>query len=297
MPCGLMTPPFPLAVITDEVSQDLERVIAFARDFQLGGVEVRSLFGRAFKDLTKADIRKIKTRFEETGLKVVGCAAPVFKCDIDRGTEIREHLDIFKRTIDIALEWNCDLIRVFTFLRKENPSATDNIRRAADHFPKLLEAIRGTHLRIGVENESTTIVGTGAESKAFFDHVQSPLVGLVWDPCNVMFIPGTGDPVNQDYPLIADRVIHFHVKDARREKGKAPGFCVELGKGEIDYRKQLEKLKAHGYRGRVSLETHWRAQALSAEVAHLPAGDAFSANAEPASRICMENLLKLLEGL
>lgn len=285
---------FPLAIISDEVSQDIERVLAFAREFQLDGIEVRSLFGRAFKDLTAEDARTIRSRFQDAGLRVAGCAAPVFKCDLDKPADAAAHLDIFKRAVEKAVDWDCDLVRVFTFHRLHTPSTPEEIRRAASHFPAMLDVVKGTRVRIGIENEYSTIVGNGAEMRDFLKLVSSPSVGIVWDPCNVLFMPGAGDPVTESYPLIAERVIHVHAKDARRENGKPPEHCSELGRGEVSFPKQIAELKRRGYKGWLSLETHWRAKALSAEAQHLPAGHGFSEGAESSSRLCMKTLVGML---
>ncbi len=285
---------FPLAIISDEVSQDLDRLLAFARDFRLEGIELRSLFGRAFKDLTRADVELIGRRCREAGLKIAGCASPVFKCRMDAPAEVREHIDLFKRSLDTAVALECDTVRVFTFLRRNTPSVRDDIHRAAEHFPKLLDAVKGTNVRLGVENEYTTVVGNGTELRDFLALLEDPRIIAVWDPCNVVFMPGAGDPIAEDYPLIADRVKHVHVKDARRVNGEPPQHCVELSTGELNFPRQFEELKKRGYKGWVSLETHWRQTALSAETQHLPAGHAFSANAEPASRICMAHLARMV---
>ena len=289
-----MSHTFPLAIISDEVSQDLQRVIAFAREFKLDGIEVRSLLGRAFKDLTKADVREIGSGLNEAGLKIAGCASPVFKCDILQPAEVAKHMDLFKRSVESAVAWNCDLVRVFTFHRKNTPSTSDDLKRAAEHFPKLLDAIKGTNVRIGVENEYTTMVGNGQELVDFFKLVDSPHMGVVWDPCNVVFMPGKSDPIANDYPMVADRVIHVHVKDAKWQDGKPPEHCAELGKGAVNFPGLFSQLQQRKYSSWVSLETHWRSAALSAETQHLPAGHGFSANAEPASRVCMATLKKLL---
>jgi sugar phosphate isomerase/epimerase len=278
------------------VSQDIERVVTFAKEFLLEGIEVRSLFGRAFKDLTRDDVRAIGSRFGRAGLKIAGCASPVFKCPLDDPSEIRRHKDLFKRSVEHAVTWNCDLVRVFTFFRRSTPSPEDDLKRASDHFPELLDAVKGTPVRIGVENEHTTIVGTGAELSGFLSLFDpTPILGGVWDPCNVVFCKGSGDPIQEDYPLVAERVLHVHVKDAKRVNGQPPEHCSELGKGEVNFPALFAELRRRGYAGWVSLETHWRTAALSAEAQHLPGGQGFSANAEPASRICMTTLRKMLE--
>ncbi len=286
---------FPLAVITDEVSQELDKVIAFARDFRLDGLEIRSMFGRAFKDLTPTDLKMIHTRADASGLKVPCCASPVFKCEVDQSAQIREHVDIFKRSLDAAHALGSGIVRVFAFHRKNTPSTRDDLRRAADQFPPLLELARQAKVTVGLENEFTTMVDSGAETRDLLALINDPSVGVVWDPCNIVFLPGAGNVVKEDYPLVADRVIHYHVKDAKKENGKPPQHCVELGMGEVDHPLQISELKKAGFKGWVSLETHWRQKALSAEEQHLPAGFTFSANAEPASRICMAHLARRLE--
>lgn len=286
----------PLAILTDEVSQDLGEVIRFAQEFQLEGIELRSLFGKAFRDLSVAEIREVRTRCDEAGIAVAGCASPVFKCPVDDPAQVAEQVEIFRRSVATAQELGCDLVRVFTFLRRAQSTTGDDLARAAAWFPLLLEAVRGTEVRIGVENEASCLVGTGAEMREFLKHLpEVPKLGVVWDPCNVLFLDGARDPVCEEFPEIAGRVMHVHVKDARRDGTRAATACVELGTGAVDFGEQFARLKERGYRGWLTLETHWRSVALDAESQHLPAGHAFSANAEPASRLCMDRLQRLLE--
>jgi L-ribulose-5-phosphate 3-epimerase len=280
-----------LAILTDEVSQDLADVIRFAQEFRLDGIELRSLFGKAFKDLSPAEIREVRDRCRDAGLAVAGCATPVFKCALDDPAAIAEHVELFRRSADAARELGCDVVRVFTFLRRTHPATADEIARAASHFPQLIEIAREIGVRVGVENEASCIVGSGTETREFLRHLPvTPELGVVWDPCNVLYLDDARDPVREEFPEIADRVIHVHVKDARRDGTRAAQTCVELGTGELDFPAQFAALRERGYGGWITLETHWRTVALDAESQHLPAGHAFSANAEPASRICMATL-------
>ncbi len=285
-----------LAILTDEVSQDLDTVIRFARDFQLHGIELRSLFGKAFKDLAPADILTIAERARDAGLAIAGCASPVFKCDIHSAADIAAHRELFRHAIETARTLGSDIIRVFTFLRNPHATTADEIARAADHFPALLEIAEGSGVRIGVENEASCLIATGAEMRDFLARLPAhPQLGVVWDPCNVLYLDGINDPIRDDFPLIADHVIHLHVKDAARSGPLAAQRCVELGIGSLDFPGQFRALRVRDYRGWVSLETHWRSIPLDDESQHLPAGHAFSAYAEPASRICMAHLQRWLE--
>ena len=285
-----------LAILTDEVSQDLDTVLRFAREFALDGIELRSLDGKAFKDLSPPEIAEIGKRTRDEGFTIAGCATPVFKCDLDAPTDIAAHVELFRRSLDAAQTLRCDLVRVFTFLRRSHPATSDDLARAASHFPTLLDLARGSGVRIGVENEASCIVGSGAETQEFLRHLpRDPQLGIVWDPCNVIYLDGTNDPVRDDFPLVADRTIHVHVKDARRDGTIAAKKCVELGTGAIDFAAQFAALETRGYRDWITLETHWRTVALDDESQHLPAGYAFSAGAESASRVCMAHLQRFID--
>ncbi len=285
-----------LSILSDEVSQDLGDVIRFAQEFGLDGIELRSLGGKAFRDLSLGEIREVRLRCEAAGLLISGCATPVFKCEVDSASQIAEHLELFRRAAEMAHELRCSLLRVFTFLRRSPASTADELRRAADAFSPLVEVARAAGVKIGVENEASCIAGSGREMREFLGHLSgAEEVGVVWDPCNVLFLEHAQRPFPEDYAAVAERVVHVHVKDARREHGAPAQSCVELGQGELDWAGQFTALRRRGYRGWITLETHWRAAALDPASQHLPAGHAFSAGAEAASRICLPQLRKLLE--
>ena len=287
---------YKLAILTDEVSQDLEAVIRFAREEKLDGIEVRSLFGKAFRDLSHDDLRTIAAATKDAGLAIAGAASPVFKCNLDAPNEIAEHVELFKRSVEAAQILGTDLVRVFAFLRRPLPATSDDLARAASHFGKLFEFVRGTGIRVGIENEASCIVGNAAETAEFWRHLPPNEEGtLVWDPCNCLYLDGEEDPVGEAFDAVAGLVGHVHIKDARRNGSKAAPTCIEVGTGQLDFPRHFRALKTNGYRGWVTLETHWRVVPLDHESQHLPAGHAFSANAEPASRICIANLRRMLD--
>jgi sugar phosphate isomerase/epimerase len=73
-----------------------------------------------------------------------------------------------------------------------------------------------------------------------------------------------------------DLIAHVHAKDCRMENG-APAW-LPLGEGVVDWNGQFAALAADGYRGWISLETHWPG----------PGGDKLQG-----SIICARNLKRL----
>ena len=285
-----------LAILTDEVSQDLDTVLRFAKEESLDGIEVRSLFGKAFRDLMPDDLRTIAARSRDAGMAIAGAASPVFKCNLDAPSEIAEHVELFKRSVEAAQILGTDLVRVFTFLRRSHPATPDDLARAASHFGKLIEIVHGTGIRVGIENEASCIMGNAVETAEFWKHLPpSAQTTLVWDPCNCLYLEGDEDPVGPAFDAVAGLVGHVHIKDARRDGSKPALKCVEVGTGQLDFPAHFRALKADGYRGWITLETHWRVVPLDDETQHLPAGHAFSAHAEPASRICVRHLRRMID--
>ena len=109
--------PASLTFISDEVSQDPRVVVAFAQRHGFNAIELRSMFGRAFRDLTPNDVSELARILADAGLQVVGCSTPVFKCQLDDAAQRREHVEVFRRSVDVAVALGAPLLRVFAFLR------------------------------------------------------------------------------------------------------------------------------------------------------------------------------------
>ena len=146
-------------------------------------------------------------------------------------------------------------------------------------YPQLREALlaladqaaaRG--VIIGLENEHACNVGTGAEAARFLSTIDHPALQLIWDPANASILGETPFPDGYE-PLPANRIGHVHAKDCFVKDHKPVwGAVGEMG---IDWRGQIDALRRDGYRGWISLETHWTG----------PNNDKFEA-----STICGRNL-------
>ncbi|MSU51397.1 MAG: sugar phosphate isomerase/epimerase [Opitutus sp.] len=296
-----MTFPDKFTFISDEVSQDLPVLRAFVREFGLPGIELRSSAGRAFKDLTDADVATIGGAAREDGWKVFGCSTPVFKCALEDAAAITAHREIFKRSLDVARTLNADLLRIFTFLRQPNPLEPQRLARIAEHLLGLAELSRGSGVRLGIENEHSCFTGTVGEMEAILALLPADRFGAIWDPCNVLYVPDVPPPAASDIARLAPRLFHIHLKDSiRRSPAGAGGLLAvgtPVGVGAIDWRAHLSALRECGYRGMLSLETHWRLQKIDDKLLHLPAGYGFSHGGEAASRTCFHNLRAIVETL
>jgi len=107
-----------------------------------------------------------------------------------------------------------------------------------------------------LENEPSCNTATGAEAARTLDVVRSPNFKLNWDPGNAASVGEVAYPDGYSR-LPKARIGYMHCKDVvRATTGKYE--WMKMGGGIIDYVAQYRALKKDGYRGVVSLETHWR---------------------------------------
>jgi len=286
-----MTPKIPIAAITDEFSPDLEIALDAMREIGMSGVELRVISGKNIMDLSDDELDRVAELVGARGFKVISIASPLFKCVLPEAPALdsRFQHDVFaakytfedqaqlaERAFFIAKKFGARIIRVFSFWRTVQPEAC--FERVVGELGRLAEKAAGHGLTIGLENEHACNIATGAETRQALDCSKHSNLGVVWDPANA-YVSGE-NPFPQGYGLLpADRILHVHAKDCHME-GLTP-FWGPLGTRAIDWKGQISALLNDGYKGYLSLETHWAG----------PGGDKLQA-----SKICGWNLRGLASG-
>ena len=278
-----------LSVITDEISMDFERALDVMLEYGVRSAELRSLWDMNIADLPDEQVAEAETLLKSRGMTVSCIASPFLKCDLaesDEGVAGRAHqakdrgLDeqmvLLDRCIRLADLFNTKFIRVFSFWRRGE--LTEDIEaQIVQAFEEPAAVAEKGGVILGLENEHACYLGTGEEIARVIKAVNSPALRAVWDPGNALCAREV--PYPNGYDAVRDFVVHVHIKDAVWE-GDKPRF-VRIGDGLIDYVGQFQALKAAGYRGHLSLETHFK-----------PGGAA-----EEGSRQCLASLTEMLAGL
>ncbi len=273
------------SVISDEISQDFEAATTMARDFGLDAVELRNLWGGRADQLDEAGVGRAKEILARKGLAVAAIAAPFLKAKLGDEAEYREHLEIFRRSCQVAHRFGTPLVRSFTFWKDQPLDAV--YARIVDAFAEPIRIAEAEGITIAVENEASTFIATGEQLARFLADVGSPRVKALWDPGNAYYDELHEQAYPVGYRAVRDQIVHVHIKDAAANPETGRLEWVVLGKGEIDIVGQLRALAEDGYEGYVSLETHYRPKKLSEEVLRSPSG-----------QVCLENweVLRLSSG-
>lgn len=265
--------PWKLGLITDEADANLAHVLAdFVPHYHLRWVELRDVrfngHGVYLGERGTADeVRQVKQQLQQAGVRLSMLDTGVYKVtlpgtraqatagDLNRvNTRYHEQLEILKHACGVAHELGTRKIRIFTFLRVENPQTVFN--RVVDELHKALEVARQEDVELVVENEFDCNVGTGEETARLFRAIPDRRLAHNWDPGNCYFAGEEPFPTAWD-KLDHSRIVHMHLKDAvRGDDGRS--HWMPVGKGKIDFVGQFRALKAMHYRGTLSLETHYR---------------------------------------
>lgn len=251
-----------LAVITDEISEDLSHVLSVCTELGIREVELRSINGASIVDHSDDSISEIRSMLLDGGFRVVNIASPFLKTFIgDEQTPVgnvhsakslsrEQHWDVLKRSLEVAHALDVPMVRAFSFWRVENP---DSVREdILETLGRATEIVKDAGKMLALENEHACNIGDGHEARWYLDRIHDPTLGLIWDPGNIAALGH--EPDQSQYEAIAGRIIHVHVKDGNAIP--ATSF-VPPGEGVCDWEQQLRWLHQGGYDGPLSLETHF----------------------------------------
>jgi len=280
---------FKLGVITDEVTQDFEKALLWAKGYGLSWVELRFVWNKYVTDFAPDDTQRAKELLTKHEMKVSVVDSPYFKTLLP-GTQSKfseakadplqsdfsQQGAVLERAFARAKDFGTDKVRIFSFLRVADPHTVFD--RVAKELEKTADTAKREGIRLVLENEFSCNVATGAEGAAMLKAVTSPALGLNWDPGNAFAAGETPFPNGYD-ALDQKRMWHMHLKDAAPAPQGREAKWMPVGGGKIDFVGQFHALLKTGYEGTMSLETHY----LNA-----------AQNKEASSRESMDGLLKII---
>lgn len=279
------------AVITDEISQDLEQAAQVAVQFGLDGIELRSVWDKQLHEMTEKEIDRIQGICEKYNLEVCAIASPFFKCNLNRD-EINAQMRILEKTICWAKKLKCRMIRGFSFWQTGDFEAM--LPQIAEAFKEPAQMLQEADMVLALELDPSVYTCNGQRVARLVEAVNHSCIKVLWDAGNDIYSPILERPFPEGYHYVRSHIAHVHIKDAVKNGDVVE--CVKIGTGQVGWMAQLAALKADGYKGYISLETHYRKGAeISEELMRKPGGAAFSVGGREASEECLEALQEILQ--
>ena len=243
-----------LSAFADEISPDLDEQIAVLSSEHIHFLDLRSVENTNVLDLTDQQVARIKETLDAHGIGVAAIGSPIGKVPIDSSFD--EHLHRFERAITLARVLQTPYIRIFSFYPPATKEGRDDSSAVnpAEYRDEVLRRLREMTARAaGVillhENEKDIYGDTIARCVDLLQSCGSPQFQAAFDPAN--FIQCGQTPYPDAYDALRPWLQYVHVKDALPD-----GNVVAAGEGVARWPELLQRLRADGYDGFLSLEPH-----------------------------------------
>ena len=279
-----------LAIISDEISQDLGIALDLIRGHGFNGIEIRSLWNTRPHELSAGQCRRICEEADAAGIEIAGYDSPVFKHPLPRTASAYDaSARLLEKSVNVARALGNPPTRIFSFYRDGPP----HVEAAAEAMAELLDRVPCPDVPLLVENGTKTNSPTAPSLAELLGMLAPRPLGALWDPGNAACCGLEDTPPLVAYALLRQSLRLVHVKDPR---GSAS--YTRLGSGDVSWAAIIASLVADRFTGFLSLETHWRRKrVLSRAERDEPWGEDFSFDGYEPSDICMAVLSSIVADL
>lgn len=241
-----------LAIITDEISLDLEEAVRHGRELGFQTVEIRCLddYAHRVPALLPGRRERLLELVRAGAIRISAVSPGTFKIPLSDRLRLRRELDEgLPRSCELAKALGAGRIITFGFMREphgDRDEAVARLREAAG-----IAAAHG--LELSIENEPGAYADTGVRTAALVEDIGLEAVGVNWDPANAVYAGEAAYPVG--YVAILPWLHNVHVKDGI----PLPPDKWEnrlLGDGGVNWVGQLRDLLRDRPVPHLTLETH-----------------------------------------
>jgi sugar phosphate isomerase/epimerase len=258
-------------VVHDRTPEEVVRIAAAAG---YGGVEWFCLPQHLPPDTPRATVRHLGDLTRDLGLGTA-CLSTYVGGFADLSDEACLHqVALFARYVDLAQELDCPLLRIWPDdmgRRLREPVSEAQLARVATYLGLAADRAAQGGRRVAVEMHQT--IGVDADLLLrLLELVGRPNVGVIYDPGNLYLARRPyGVEALRRFAGDASRpslILHAQLKDATLRRPTPPHLADEpalrfggdfdllMGQGEVDLQGAVDGLRAVGYSGWLSVETH-----------------------------------------
>lgn len=281
---------FKIGIITDELTQDLEKALSFASSEGLDCFELRSAWEKDPFEYTDEDFEEIKRLSDKFSLPLVSISSPFYKCSYFDTETRKKHMEGLARLVDKAKMLGVCQIRCFDFFRDSRLTPL----MISEAFSEAIDLCKDKGIVLMIESEPSTNSFNCKRLSELVKLIDSPCVKALYDPGNNLYGCVEEEPFPEGYNNVKGVLSHIHIKDAVIRDSKTVG--VAIGSGDVGYEKLFKTLIDEKYEGAVVLEPHYKPGGeISEELLRNPKGSQFSEGGFAACRECIDAINKMLK--
>ena len=236
-----------LSAFADEYSSNFTEQLKALNAFNISHLELRGVDGKNVSELDEEQVKIVKQKLDDFGVKVSSIGSPRGKINIE--DDLGKHIEIAKRIFETAETLGAKYIRVFSFYLAEGKSASECEQKVFDSVSALLKASENFEVTLCHENEAKIYGESPKNCRKLLDYFDGKLK-CVFDMGN--FVLDGFKPYPDAYNLLKEYIEYFHIKDSLYA-----GAIVPPGKGEAQIKEILDDYKLNGKKDTfATLEPH-----------------------------------------
>lgn len=244
----------------------LREITAHAAAMGYAGIDWRGLLG--VMDIYRlpeftTDLPATRRLFADHGVAFAGMYASARLATVEPAAR-QAQLDDARRNLDLAAAVGAPLVRVFGGRVPDGHTAESVFPYVVDGLRQLAEEADPLGVTVALEtHDDWTASKLGRRVMEAVDH---PRARLLWDMHHTY--RAGGETPDASLALIGSYVARVHVKDSRLNPDGGFTYCL-LGEGDVPLQRGLDRLRAQGYQGYVTLEweKQWHPEIEPPEVA------------------------------
>ena len=231
-----------ISAFADEISTDLTEQLETLEAHGIGGIDLRSAYGKNVMQLTNSEIHTILTDASNFGIEIQCIASPINKVTVADGSSEAE-LEKLVRAGELAKLCKVRRIRIFTPQTDDwevlKSWMTPQVQHAIDNNLLLIHENDAKYYGAYPENAKKLFAEFGGDHfKAAFDFANTVQIGF--------------RAMDDWFPWLLPHLDTLHIKDAVAETGKV----VPAGEGDGQIRETFKYLKSEGWQGPLAIEPH-----------------------------------------
>lgn len=231
----------------DEIDTSLDKQIEVLKKLGIKHIEMRGVNGKGLVEYSLEEVRDIKKKLDENGIKLSAVGSPIGKINIK--DDFDEHFKLFKHTVEIAKIMETPYIRMFSFFITEGENPDSYTEEVMNRLEKMAAYAKEKDVVLLHENEKEIYGDIAKRCVEIMERFYCDNFKAVFDFAN--FVQCEQDTI-EAYELLKPYIEYVHIKDAVWETGQV----VPAGMGDGNVEKILTLLKDSGYKGYLSLEPH-----------------------------------------
>ncbi len=237
---------FILSAFADEAAGGLDGQIAALKRNRVSYIELRGVDGKNVTQLTDGELISLKQKLDAAGIRVSAIGSPLGKISVLE--EFQPHLELFRRTVEIAHKLETPYIRLFSFYLPDGADPLSYRNQVLERLGSFLDAADGSGVYCCHENEKG-IYGEVPERVLDLHRTLGPRLKCVFDPANYI---QSNVEILPAFQLLRPYLTYLHIKDARIETGQV----VPAGRGDGRIREILRILSREDGPWILTVEPH-----------------------------------------